>query len=151
MDIKEEVFDIESAIKQNFVRGLIGGAVGTIIFTIMGLTLAAKMTGSPMDVATMLSSFLGMPYIVGVILHFGLGMVAFPIGYIIVGIPYLPGPPWLRGAIYMFGVYLVAMIVVMPILGQGLFFGFTSKAIAALLGHIVFGLVMGAIMGKPAS
>jgi hypothetical protein len=145
------IAEVESTIKQKMVRGLIGGAVGTIVFTIMGMTIAAKLTGSPMDVAAMLSSFLGVPYIIGIILHFGVGTVAFPLGYIVFGISVLPGPPWVRGAIFMFGVYLVAMIVVMPILGQGLFLGSGAKAIAALMGHLVFGVIMGAIMGDAKS
>ena len=49
----------------------------------------------------------------------------------------------------MIPVYLVAMVVVMPILGQGLFFDDPPKAMVALMGHIVFGVLMGAIIGKP--
>ena len=45
--------------------------------------------------------------------------------------------------------YLVAMAVVMPILGQGFFFGSPPKAMDALMGHVAFGLVMSAIIGKP--
>jgi hypothetical protein len=41
------------------------------------------------------------------------------------------------------------MVVMMPILGQGLFFGSPPKAMVALMGHVVFGLAMGAIIGKP--
>ncbi len=50
----------------------------------------------------------------------------------------------------MIPLYLVAMVVVMPFLGQGLFFGSPPKAMVALMGHVAFGLVMGAIIGKPA-
>ena len=75
--------------------------------------------------------------------------MVFPIAYLILGIRYLPGPAWLRGAIFLVPLYLVAMAVVMPILGQGLFFGSPPKAMVALMGHVVFGLVMGAIIGKP--
>jgi hypothetical protein len=42
------------------------------------------------------------------------------------------------------------MAVIMPILGQGFFFGSPPKAMVALMGHIVFGLCMGAIIGRPA-
>jgi hypothetical protein len=49
----------------------------------------------------------------------------------------------------MIPVYLFAMLVVMPMLGQGFFFGNVHIAMVALMGHIVFGLAMGAIIGKP--
>jgi len=57
----------------------------------------------------------------------------------------------MRGALFLIPVYLVAMVVVIPVLGQGLFFGSPPKAMVALMGHVVFGLVMGAIIGKPAN
>jgi uncharacterized membrane protein YagU involved in acid resistance len=88
---------------------------------------------------------------VGVIAHFVTGTVVFPIAYLILGIRKLPGPAWLRGAIFLIPVYLVAMVVVMPILGQGLFFDDPPKAMVALMGHLVFGVLMGAIIGKPAN
>ncbi len=49
----------------------------------------------------------------------------------------------------MIPLYLVEMAVVMPILGQGFFFGSPPKAMDALMGHVAFGLVMSAIIGKP--
>ena len=70
--------------------------------------------------------------------------------YLIFGLRYLPGPGWLRGAIFLIPLYLVAMAVIMPILGQGFFFDSPPKAMVALMGHIVFGLCMGAIIGRPA-
>ncbi|MDX2315085.1 MAG: hypothetical protein QNL90_13545, partial [Gammaproteobacteria bacterium] len=63
----------------------------------------------------------------------------------------LPGPGWLRGAIFLTLIYFVAMLVVMPILGQGFFLSSVQKAMVALVAHIVFGLSMGAIIGKPKS
>ena len=75
----------------------------------------------------------------------------FPLAYLILGIGNLPGPAWLRGALFLIPVYLVAMVVVMPILGQGLFFDSPPKAMVALMGHVAFGLVMGTIIGKPAN
>ena len=65
------------------------------------------------------------------------------------GFERLPGPGWLRGAIFLIPVYLVAMVVVMPSLGYGFFFENAPKAMVALMGHVVFGLAMGAIIGRP--
>ena len=99
--------------------------------------------------AALIAPMLGGSHTVGVVAHFVIGTFVFPIAYLILGIRKLPGPAWLRGALFLIPVYLTAMVVVIPILGQGLFFGSPPKAMVALMGHVVFGLVMGAIIGKP--
>jgi hypothetical protein len=141
---------VESLGKEKLIRAWIGGFAGTLVFTLMGLFVAPKMIGQPMDVAALMAPMLGGSHTLGVIAHFALGTIAFPIAYLLFGANNLPGPGWLRGAIFLIPVYLVAMIIVMPVLGQGLFFGGGPKAIVALVGHLMFGLVMGGIIGKPA-
>jgi hypothetical protein len=137
--------------KENLTKAFIGGFAGTAVFTLMGMFVAPNVIGQPMDVAALMAPMLGGSHTLGVIAHFVIGTIAFPIAYLLFGANNLPGPGWLRGALFLIPVYLVAMIVVMPILGQGLFFGGGPKAVVALAGHLVFGLVMGAIIGKPAS
>ena len=141
----------ENLVKTKLKLALIGGFAGTVVFTLMGLFVAPKVIGQPMDVAALMAPMLGGSHTAGVIAHFVTGTVVFPLAYLILGIGNLPGPAWLRGAIFLIPVYLVAMVVVMPILGQGLFFGSPPKAMVALMGHVVFGLVMGGIIGKPAN
>jgi len=141
----------ENLVQKKLIRALIGGFVGTVVFTLMGLFVAPNVIGQPMDVAALMAPMLGGSHTAGVIAHFVTGTVVFPLAYLILGIGNLPGPAWLRGAIFLIPVYLVAMVVVMPILGQGLFFGSPPKAMVALMGHVVFGLVMGGIIGKPAN
>ena len=143
--------EIQSAtvVKDNLVRALIGGFVGTLVFTLMGKFLAPHVIGQPMDVAAMIAPMLGGSHLVGVIAHFVTGTVVFPIAYLVIGVNRLPGPPWLRGVLFLIPLYLIAMIVVMPIMGQGLFFGDPPKAMVALMGHLALGLAMGAIIGKP--
>jgi len=146
-----QVAQTETLIKGKLIRALVGGFLGTVVFTMMGLFVAPHVIGQPMDVAALMAPMLGGSHTAGVIAHFVTGTVVFPIAYLILGIRHLPGPAWLRGAIFMIPLYLVAMAVVMPLLGQGFFFGSPPKAMVALMGHVVFGLVMGAIIGKPAN
>ena len=145
------VAQIEPLVKEKLIRALVGGFVGTAIFTMMGKFLAPHMIGQPMDVAALMAPMLGGSHTAGVIAHFVTGTVVFPIAYLILGYRKLPGPAWMRGALFLVPVYLVAMVAVIPVLGQGLFFGSPPKAMVALMGHVVFGLVMGAIIGKPAN
>ena len=145
------VAHIEPLVKEKLIPALVGGFVGTAIFTMMGKFLAPHVIGQPMDVAALMAPMLGGSHTAGVIAHFVTGTVVFPIAYLILGYRKLPGPAWMRGALFLIPVYLVAMVVVIPVLGQGLFFGSPPKAMVALMGHVVFGLVMGAIIGKPAN
>ena len=132
----------------NFVgslpRAIAGGFAGTVVFTLMMKFLAPTMIGHPMDIAAVLGTFTGLGTPAGMVMHFLLGSLGFAIGFLIVG-PYLPGPVWLRGVIFMAGVWLFVGLVVMPILGVGLFFGGAREAMASLLGHIVLGAVLGMI------
>ena len=144
-----QVAQAENIVKSKLLRALAGGFVGTVLFTLMGMFVAPKVIGQPMDVAALIAPLLGGSHTAGVIAHFVTGTIVFPIAYLVLGIRWLPGPGWLRGALFLIPLYLVAMVVVMPFLGQGLFFGSAPKAMVALMGHIVFGLSMGAIIGRP--
>jgi hypothetical protein len=139
----------EADVKSKLLRALLGGFVGTVLFTLMGKFVAPVMIGQPMDVAAIIAGALGMPVVAGMIAHFVAGTVAFPIAYLVIGIRHLPGPGWLRGAIFLILIYFGAMLVVMPLLGQGFFLSSAPKAMVALVAHILFGLAMGAIIGKP--
>ena len=136
-------------IKENWIRALIGGFVGTVVFTLMGKFVAPQVIGQPMDVGVLLAPIFGGSHTVGSIAHFVNGSVLFPIAYLALGIRYLPGPGWLRGAIFLIPLYLGAMVVIMPILGHGFFFDSPPKAMVALMAHIAFGVFMGAIIGRP--
>lgn len=59
----------------------------------------------------------------------------------------LPGPPALKGALYGIAPFLLAQIVVMPMMGMPLFSGSAAMAIGSLIGHLVYGAVVGAIYG----
>ena len=129
-------------------RAIIGGLVGTIVFTLMMKFLAPMMIGHPMDIAAVLGAFTGLGTSAGVVLHFLLGTIGFGIGFLIVG-PYLAGPGWLRGVTFMAGVWFLAGLIAMPILGVGWFFGGAKEALAALVGHVVLGAILGVFTHLP--
>jgi uncharacterized membrane protein YagU involved in acid resistance len=129
-------------------RAIIGGFVGTVVFTLMMTFLAPVMLGHPMDIAAVLGTFTGLGKPAGVVMHFLLGTVGYAIAFVIVG-PYLPGPGWLRGVIFMTAIWFLAGLIAMPILGVGLFFGGVKEAIAALIGHVALGAILGSIARLP--
>ena len=129
-------------------RAISGGLAGTVVFTLMMKFLAPEMIGHPMDIAAVLGTFTGLGTPAGVVMHFLLGTLGFAIGFVIVG-PYLPGPGWLRGVIFMTAIWLLAGLIAMPVLGVGLFFGGAKEAIAALFGHGALGAILGMIARLP--
>jgi uncharacterized membrane protein YagU involved in acid resistance len=123
-------------------RAIGGGLAGTVVFTLIMKFLAPEMIGHPMDIAAVLGTFTGFGRWAGLVMHFLLGTLGFAVAFLLVG-AYLPGPGWLRGMIFMAGVWFLAGLVAMPILGVGLFFGGVKEAMAALLGHFVLGAILG--------
>lgn len=147
--MNQESASTENRFITNWKLALLGGFVGTVVFTLMGKFVAPQVIGQPMDVAALLAPIFGGSHTAGVIAHFVNGIVVFPIAYLVLGQRNLPGPAWLRGAIFLIFLYLVAMVVIMPILGHGFFFDSPPKAMVALMAHIAFGICMGAIIGRP--
>jgi len=129
-------------------RAIAGGFVGTVVFTLMMKFLAPMMIGHPMDIAALLGTFTGLGVSAGIAMHFLLGSLGFAVGFLLVG-PYLRGPVWIRGVTFMAGVWLLAGLVAMPLLGVGLFFGGAKEAMAALLGHVLLGAILGTIARLP--
>ena len=69
------------------------------------------------------------------------------LGYAAVFSSRLPGPPPLRGAIFSLIPWLMAQLVVMPAMGMGFFSGSAPAASGSLLGHLLFGAVLGLAYG----
>jgi uncharacterized membrane protein YagU involved in acid resistance len=132
----------------NWLRAVAAGIVGTAVMTAVGVWAAPLMGMPPMNPAEMLAMQFGGMMALGWIMHFGIGIVLALI-YAFVA-PRLPGPPALRGALYGLAPFLVAQIVVMPMMGMPVFSGSIAMAMGSLIGHLVYGGVVGAIYGHPA-
>ena len=137
--------------KPNLMKALLGGFVGTVAMTMMMKFVAPLMLGQPMDVANLLAEFLGAPWVLGMLIHFALGSLVFPVAYVFVLYAFLPGPPTLKGVLWGILLWVAAMAVTMPILGQGFFMSQTlglKGAMAAFMAHLLYGAVFGVITGK---
>ena len=133
----------------NYMRVIMAGIAGTIAMTIVGVFGAPMMGLAPMNPATMLAGVMGGMVVLGWLVHFMIGvMLAF--GYVFAA-PYLPGPGVARGAIYSIAPWLIAQVVMMPMMGMPIFSGSVMIAMASLFGHIVYGLVVGGMLGVSTS
>jgi uncharacterized membrane protein YagU involved in acid resistance len=84
---------------------------------------------------------------VGWLLHFLVGSL-WAILYAGAAAERLPGSPVVRGLLYAFLVFLLAQAVFMPLVGGGFFSrGDGSMLIGSLLGHLVYGSVLGWVYG----
>jgi uncharacterized membrane protein YagU involved in acid resistance len=135
--------------KPNIGRAVLGGLVGTLAISCL-MYVGGPMMGMPkMDIAAMLGSRLG-GWGMGMTMHVLNGAVIFPLIYAYLLFGKLPGAPYLKGILWGLSLWLVAQLVVMPMMGAGVFGLKTSgimSAFGSLMGHIVYGALLGAIAG----
>jgi hypothetical protein len=129
----------------NWSKAVLAGVVGTLIMTAIGVWVAPVMGIPRMNPAEMLAQPMGGSLALGWLAHLMVGSV-LAIIYAAVA-QRLPGPPWARGAVFSLAPFLVAQLVVMPIMGMPVFSGSVSMAMGSLIGHLVYGTIVGAIYG----
>ena len=137
----------------NLGRAMAGGFVGTLVMTLMMYFASPMMMGMKMDIAAMLGSMLGGSWMAGMVMHFINGSVIFPAIYVYMLYERLPGSSVVKGAIWGTILWLLAQTVVMPMMGGGLFssqMGGMMAVAGSLVGHLIYGSVLGAIASGPA-
>jgi uncharacterized membrane protein YagU involved in acid resistance len=130
-------------------RAILAGVIGTAVMTVVGLYVAPLMGIPPMNPADMLAGAMGGSMVLGWLGHFMIGVVLAVIYALVSGA--LPGPPVARGALYGLAPFLVAMIVVTPMMGMPLFGGSAAMAMGSLIGHLVYGGIVGGVYGEARS
>ena len=136
--------------KPNLMKSLGGGLAGTVVMSMMMRFVAPMMLGHPMDIAAMLGNMMGGSFALGMAAHLMNGIVIFPLAYAFLAFRFLPGPPVARGMLFGAILWLLAEIMVMPMAGAGFFsseIGGAKAVMAALMGHLVYGALLGAIGG----
>ncbi len=129
----------------NWTRAIVVGVVATAVMTLLML-MAPAMGLPPMNIGAMLASVMGGSLFLGWMAHFVIGTV-LAIIYATLFAARLPGPGFARGALYGFVPWIVAQLVLSPMMGAGLFGGSFGAGFGSLLGHLVYGAVLGGIYG----
>lgn len=130
-------------------KAALAGLVGTLAMTAVGLWVAPLMGMPEMNPAVMLAGQMGGSMLAGWAGHLMIGIILAIIYGAVAGS--LPGGPALRGALYGVGPWLLAQLAVMPLMGMPVFSGDATMATGSLIGHLVYGAVVGVIYGLPAS
>ena len=137
--------------KSNITRTILGGFVGTLMMSLMMKFAAPMITGKEMDIAAMLGNMMGGIYALGMTAHIMLGVLVFPLIYITILRHVLPGTPIIKGFLFGTILWLIAEILVMPMAGAGFFMseiGGAKAVMAALMGHLVYGGLLGIFVGR---
>lgn len=148
--------------KINMSRAVGAGLAGTLVMTVV--TMVAPKMGMPkMDIAMMLGSILaGAPptpgsfaWIAGLLMHLMIGTVVLSTGYALTNNHLPTSSPLVKGLIYGVIVWLIAQVMVMPMMGAGLFSSHMPQgakmAIGSLMGHLIYGAVLGSVYGSERS
>ncbi|MEM9762976.1 MAG: hypothetical protein AAF968_10745 [Pseudomonadota bacterium] len=136
----------------------VAGAVATTAFDLWGQVVSPGIGWanlSPHGLARSLLGSFGLPNgsFVGYFVHFYLvGLIGYPVGWL-----YIFQPIWARvagdlggwflpSAIYGFGLWIFAIGGITSIAGLSFFLNFTGITWVALIGHVLYGIVMVAVM-----
>lgn len=121
------------------------GFLATAIMTLF--MLMAPLMGMPkMPIGEMLANFMHLPVALGWIAHFMVGTV-LAAEYVLFFGPAFRLNRFLSGALYSLIPFVLAQVMVMPIMGAGFFSSNTPAPVlmvmGSLLGHLVYGLALG--------
>ena len=149
--------DRRSLPPMNVRRAVLAGLLGTAAMT--ALWLAEPRVGlARWAVGDILSSLLAVAtaYVslgpaLGWALHFAVGII-LAVLYATAFAGRLPGSKLARGLLYGLGIFVVAQLVFMPLVGAGFFSrGDPPLLLGSLVGHLAYGGVVGILYGTAAS
>lgn len=136
-------------------RACLAGIVGTAVMTL--LMLALPHLGLPrLAIGEMLGTvfsltvgYTGVGPAAGWIIH-GIFGVVLACLYAAAVVGRLSGSPVARGLIYGVILFVLAQLIFMPLAGAGIFSrGDSHMLVGSLLGHLVYGALVGSIYGLP--
>ena len=137
-------------LRPNPGRAILGGFVGTAVMTVSLYMLAPLVMSEPPDLAMMADH--ASYWLPAMFLHFINGSITLPLIYAYLVSRILPGQPWQRGALWGLILWVLAELLVMPLMGVGPFSEGSAGVIAVtafvlLVGHVVYGTLLGWLAG----
>ncbi|MHB1922096.1 MAG: DUF6789 family protein [Chitinophagaceae bacterium] len=131
--------------KLKFQQALLGGLVATAIMTMI-LFMAPLMGMPDMKIGNMLAGFMQIPVWMGWVMHFMIGII-WAMVYLFFVRDKLSGSYAVRGILFSIFPWLVMQIMMMPMMGMGVFSAHSPDQVkmvmGTLLGHVVYGWILG--------
>ena len=133
-------------------NGLIAALAATLVLSLLMIIKGMMGMMPDMNVIAMLAKQMGGGPAMGWAAHFMIGVIGYGLAYALVFSNLKIGGHILRGLTLGIAGWLVMMVVVMPMMGAGLFGLKMPSAmmvpVATLILHAIFGIVLGAVFGK---
>lgn len=131
---------------------LAAGSIATVAFDLFGQALSplagyAKLAPVGLAKGTIKTLFGSVPSGAGDLLHYLVGLIGYPLGWLLVARPLadriVPAmPKMLVAAAYGVGLWVFALFVMAHlVVGMPAFLGFTGITWVALVGHVLFAVV----------
>ncbi len=132
---------------------LLAGLASEVVWETWARVITPLLVGGPLEPAALVQSVFGLSdRTIAEIIHFLVGLIAYPFGYIFIArpiakaiFPFLPW--WIVGLGYGVGLWIFALYI-MAHLFAGLppFLGFVPLAWASLVGHLLFAVAGAAVV-----
>lgn len=128
----------------------VGAIAGMIIVMIATSRIAPSLFGVPIEPPLMVNHFFGLPEssLIGWIAHLLVGLVIFPLGYMLIGYRHFPGPALVKGILYALLIGTVAGVSA-PLTGNEMFMGSQRGAMDLYLLHGAYCCLIALIVGNP--
>lgn len=135
--------------KLSMQSAVFAGITATVVMT--AFTFIAPLMGFEMNIPKMLAGTMGAPVIIGWLAHFMIGII-LALFYASLFLSFSKREPNFKsGMLYGIIPWLMAQIIVMPMMStmnggsffSGLFSGSIMMAMASLIGHLLYGTVLG--------
>ena len=134
---------------------LVAGIAAEIAFESFGLLLAPVLFGFAMEPANLviglIKTFAGIDasYLAAYVLHFFVGAIAFPLGYVLLRKTILARLPWLvAGLIWGVILWFIAQGILAPLMGRPFMMDWVPYTWASLIAHPMMTVVIAFVWHK---
>lgn len=135
------------------VTVLLAGLAAEVVWEIWARAITPLWVGGPLEPAALVQDVFKLKSrLHGEIIHFLVGLIAYPIGYIVIArplakliVPWMPW--WLVAAGYGTGLWVFALYIMAHLVaGHPAFLGFILLTWASLIGHVAFAIALAAVV-----
>ena len=139
---------IKVNILNHWGRAVGGGFLAFLVFNLLVTHVTPKFLNEPLDIALAMT-VLDLDLTAADVVRFLVGCVVFPLVYLALFLPFVPLAPALRGLVFGGVLWLGVGLAITPLAGVGWFYGGVKTAWVALLTHLVYGVILGLMVGQP--
>lgn len=134
---------------KTIINSMLAGLIATIVLSVLMVMKGMMGLMPDVDVIAMLADKMGSGAAMGWVGHFVIGIVGYGLAHALVFSRLPFGNHWLRGLALGIAGWLGMMLVLMPMMGAGLF-GLNMPSgimapMATLILHAIFGIVFGLV------